>query len=302
MSLGGRKWPAAAAVIAGGLFALLLPLPIAEKSRATHALAGAFHVLLFAVLAGMLRGTIPARIPGWLIWLGLVFAAGAIEWLQPFLGRSAEWSDWVYGAAGAACFSGRRLGLGGLRRRWLALGLLLFFPVGWELTMWHQESKAFPVLAQPGTMWARRGWTLNDVQLSVTVEKNFRVENKNTKNKERPLYPGLFRASVTSDWCNHAQLQTALYWPTPQPAIFALRIDDAPNNPPYAERFQKEFAVSQGWNHVEISPAEWGYTSGGRPMNLQTIHQWGVFLVSTVPLEYFLLAPVRLIPSERKHE
>ena len=73
-------------------------------------------------------------------------------------------------------------------------------------------------------------------------------------------------------------------------------MDDLPGNPPYAERFQREFAVTQGWNHVKIPAAQWGTASGGRAMNVEAIRQWGLFLVSaTEGFDYFLFAPVRLV-------
>ena len=299
MSLGGRRWPVAAAVVAGGLFALLLPLPVGEQSRVAHALAGSCHVILFAVLAGVLRAVAPARISGWLIWLGLAVGAGAIECIQPFIGRSAEWAEWFYGVAGAACFSFRRpWPAGGSCGRWVMvmLGLLILFPLGWEFSMWRGEDRAFPVLAQPGTFWAGRGWTLHGVKLSVTAEGNFRVTSKTTKNQEGFAYPGLFRGAVVSDWSEGGAFQTAIYWPGSESAVFAVRMDDLPGNPPYAERFQREFAVTQGWNHVKIPAAQWGTASGGRAMNVEAIRQWGLFLVSaTEGFDYFLFAPVRLV-------
>ena len=67
-------------------------------------------------------------------------------------------------------------------------------------------------------------------------------------------------------------------------------MDDLPGNPPYAERFQREFAVTQGWNHVKIPAAQWGTASGGRAMNVEAIRQWGLFLVSaTEGFDYFCL-------------
>lgn len=258
------------------------------------------HVLLFAGLAWVGGRIWPGRFSRWFLWLALALMAAVLEWVQPLAGRSTELADWLYGAGGAACLcSGRRPLRMGSRLRWAALCALACFPPVWEAAMWRLEMRAFPVLAQPGAGWARRGWTLNACTLSVSPESRFRVAGVNEgKGGRPPAYPGLFRIPVRPDWSRQTALRTAIFWPRPEPGVFAVRVDDRAGNPPYAERFQKEFAVTQGWNAVEIRAAELRRTSGGRPLDLESIRLWGVFLVSPVPLDYFLLDPVRLVPEE----
>jgi hypothetical protein len=89
-------------------------------------------------------------------------------------------------------------------------------------------------------------------------------------------------------------LRADLFWPAPEPVGFAIRVDDHSGYPAAAERFQREFSITQGWNSVRIPAAELGRTSGGRPLRLESIRQWGVFLVSDKPLDYFLLGAVSL--------
>ena len=95
-------------------------------------------------------------------------------------------------------------------------------------------------------------------------------------------------------------MQADLFWPEAGPAVFAVRVDDRPGNPSYAERFQKEFAVTQGWNAVRIPAEEIAKTPAGRPLRLDQVRQWGVFLVSDVPFDYFLVGTVRLEMQEEK--
>lgn len=95
-------------------------------------------------------------------------------------------------------------------------------------------------------------------------------------------------------------MQMDLFWPEAGSAVFAVRVDDRPGNPPYAERFQKEFAVTQGWNAVRIPAEVIAQTAGGHPLHLDQVRQWGVFLVSDVPFDYFLIGTVRLDMSEEK--
>ena len=164
--------------------------------------------------------------------------------------------------------------------------------------MVRMETRAFPVLAQPGSRWADRGWTLNGVDLRIVREEGFKLSP--SSGATTFAYPGFFREPIRQDWRGIRALQTDLFWPGPTSAVFAVRVDDRPGNSPYADRFQREFAVTQGWNAVSIPVAEIQRTSGGRPMRLDHVWQWGVFLVSDVSFDYFLVSTVRLdLPEEK---
>ena len=161
--------------------------------------------------------------------------------------------------------------------------------------MLRLEVRAFPVLADSALRWSRRGWTLNAVRISSAISAGLRVDAEAESKAGPPgIYPGLFRAPACADWRGAEALRAELFWPAPEPVVFAIRVDDQPGNPAYAERFQREFSVTQGWNSVRIPAAELEQTSGGRPLRLESIRQWGVFLVSDKPMDYFLLGTVRL--------
>ena len=156
------------------------------------------------------------------------------------------------------------------------------------------EMRAFPVLAEPGPAWAERGWTENGVRMISLSGDGFRVEADPVSAGAGTAYPGIFRSPACSDWSGAEALRARLFWPAPNQVFFALRVDDRPGNAPYADRFQLEFAVTQGWNSVEVPVEDLRRTSGGRPMDLSSIRHWGVFLVSDSPFDYFLLGSVSL--------
>lgn len=253
------------------------------------------HVLLFAALAWIWGRILPKGRRGWALWVALALISAGVEWIQPRMGRSKELMDWLYGAGGAACICGTwhwrwRLGF-----RWTGVLVLCLFPPTWEMAMVRAETRSFPVLAEPGDWWAGRGWSLNGVRLSPACRDGFRFERAASHGEERAVYyPGIFRVPACPDWRGTKALQAELFWPDRDPAVFAIRVDDQPGNPPYSERFQREFTVTQGWNSVRIPAAELGRTSGGRPLQMGTIRQWGVFLVSDIPFDYFLMRIVRL--------
>ena len=288
-------WAAALGGVAAVLF-LLWPWQSAPGGRVGYALGGSAHVWLFAGLAWLLERSLPPTRRGWVPWAGLAILSAGAEGLQTFVGRSAEWSDWFYGMGGAACVCATGRWRGGLR--WIPVLLLCLFPPFWELAMVRMEADAFPVLAQPGSLWADRGWSLNGVEFAVSGTEGFTLSR--TSDAPPIPYPGFFREPARRDWRGIRAMQVDLFWPESLPAVFAVRVDDRPGNPPYAERFQKEFAVAQGWNAVRIPAEEIAQTAGGQPTRLDQVRQWGVFLVSDVPFDYFLIGSVRLEMQEVK--
>lgn len=299
MDVWDAGWKRRSAAAFGGLavLALLLaPLSLPPEGSVGRAFGGSAHVALFAGLAWLVgRALSPSR-RGWLPWAGLAFLSAGVEWLQPLVGRSAEWVDWFYGIGGAACICGTWRWRGGLR--WAGVLALGLFPWAWEGAMIRLETQAFPVLAQPGRLWSSRGWSLNGVNLSVSHQEGFRLSPGPSENSTS--YPGFFREPTCSDWRRIRALHLDLFWPETLPAVFAVRVDDRPGNPPYAERFQREFSVTNGWNRVQIPSEEIAWTAGGRPMRMDHVTQWGVFLVSGVSFDYFSVGTVRLdLPKEQ---
>lgn len=297
--LGGR-WPA---VLGGaaGVFLLLLPLPFPPPDRIGSAISDSMHVALFAALAWLWGRRTSARWRGWRLWVLLVLFAAGMEWLQSFTGRSPEWMDGLYGAGGAAILCGSWQWRWLRPLRWGALIALCLFPFFREWTRLHLEVRAFPALVDPDAGWASKGWVPSGVWLAGAQAGGLRVEAVPGDGKTGGrTYPGLFRTAAHADWSGARALQAALFWPAPEPVVMAIRVDDRSGNPPYAERFQKEFTVTQGWNSMQIPLEELQWTAGGRALDLARIRQWGVFLVSGAPLDYFLLGSVRLELKEEQ--
>lgn len=292
--LAGWAWLAVVPVLLFLWPAAFLP----ERTPLTGAAGLALHVGVFAGWAQVSIRVWGRRIsPSW-IWLMLAGLAGALEWVQPWIGRSGEWLDWVAGAAGAGwiCMFAPA---GARRMRWGGVGVMMLVPIAWAGGLLGLETRAFPVLAQPGLVWAAQGWVLNGATLSTTEEGEFRLRRSPPAEVDHDRHPGVFRRPAVADWRGAEFLTTRIYWPETESAVWALRVDDRSGNPPYADRFQREFAVTQGWNIVRIPVEKLGRTSGGRPLDLGNIHIWGVFLVSDTPFDYVLLDVVQLeLPQE----
>jgi hypothetical protein len=290
----GRGWvlaPAAVAVVA----VLTVPFGFGHPYPFCKAAGFSAHVLLFASLAWIVERTWTGQAAKWMFFI-LVVLAPAMELVQPLVGRSGEWQDALWGVLGVAWVAATgRLRLWGWVRLFGA-GCLAALPPAWEGGMWRQEIRAFPALVRPGARWSEQRWELNDLRLSAAGHAGYlRCERRTGRRPEDKLtYPGLFRTPASSDWREMVALCASVYWPGPDSAIFALRVDDRHGNPPYPDRFQREFSATQGWNEVRVSAEEMRRTSGGRPMDLGEIRRWGVFLVEGGPFDYFLLGPVYL--------
>ena len=294
----GGRWPAALGS-AVGVFLLWCPLPWPPADRLAAAVGNGLHALLFAGLAWLWGRRLPVAGRGWRLWGALALAAAALEGGQALTGREPEWADFWLGVAGAgvACAPAR------LSRalRLATLACLCAGPCLWTGAMVRLERRAFPALADPQAVWSRGGWMPNGVRLAGAGEGGLRVEGLAGGGKE-PVraYPGLFRVPVRSDWRGVRALRAELRWPAAQPGVAAIRVDDRSGNPPYADRFQREFVLTQGWNAVRIPADELGRASGGRALDLSRVRRWGVFLVSGGRFDYFSLGDVRLELTEER--
>ena len=274
------------------LLAFVAPVSIEQMGPYGVAVAKTAHIGLFACLAwlwgrpGRAGNARPLR-----LWLLLLLLAGVIEGLQHWTGRNADWRDILWGGLGAGWFCFFR----NLRPRLIPPVLLLCFlavPFAWTGWHLHQETRAFPVLAHSAQSWARRGWKETGGSL-VFEEAHFRFVPAAQAGSAD--YPGIFRRPHSADWRTARALTACVYWPHDKPAVFALRIDDRREQPAYEDRFQTEFAVTQGWNRISIPSGQFSKTSGGRPMNLEQVTRWGLFLVSDTDFDYFLFSTVQLL-------
>ncbi len=280
---GGRWLPWLISVVM--VAPLVVPLPHSDDSPLWRMVSGTSHVILFTVLAWQLAQCAPARLRGLKLWFGLAILAGLIEMWQLKIGRSAEWSDWFYGLLGATGAIGTAK-LHSKLRVAVLLGLALIPPL-WIGTLLAQEARAFPVLLDPQSIWARQGWTQQGGQVQPLDFSKFCFRANSSG--EEVEYPGLFRPVFHCDWRGITALRGSIYWPNAMPTICAIRVDDQRGNPPYADRFQREMAITQGWNQIVIPSAELRMTPSGRELQMEQIQQWGIFLIAPPQFENFVL-------------
>jgi VanZ family protein len=290
VSRGWRRLLLAAAV--AGFLLFFLPIPAGmppldfglQLSEMYHALYFSFFVAVFLALAPLPPSR---RKAAFLAFFTASLLAAAVEFLQPFFGRSCEFSDFVIGstaAAAAAAVLGARLPL---RRRFaaaaLALPLLLFSPVAARYALLARPLRAlFPTLYAPEKLCFFAPWDLHGVEL-------FR-DGTVVPTGEEAEYPGLFRLAARQDWSAFSALVLRVEWQGPEGTVGVVRVDPAGvRDPAYGERLQIEVPLARGENAIRLP-------LGAAPFNLERTGVWGFFLVSPGGFDYFRLVDAHLLP------
>lgn len=208
------------------LAALLLPLPHEWSAGWRSELLNRMHVPLFALLGILL----PAR----KAWITLLIA-GAVELVQPWVGRSASWADFGWGVLGAV--TALIWHAKSLPWRLIALVTAIAPPATWWVQIAKAQSEAqtqFPVLMNgpasllwvlsPGAEHSEAGLTLRG-NSSVRVEVSNRdwnafqaLELEATLDAARPLELGI-RLDIGAGLPNRVQAGAKL-----QPGPIHLRV------------------------------------------------------------------------------
>lgn len=236
------------------------------------------------------------RVRPWKAFGVVIVCAAVVEWLQPFVARTGELSDWLYGSAGAGLillFQHGRCGT--LRWAVLLAGsvLVAWGPVlGEHWVIIVPERNAWPLLADDGGYWSIYGpWEMEGVCKSFAGQRFIPA-------KDVP-YPGIFRTPRIKDWRSAGEIEIVLDWGAPGPAELWFRLDDGrTSQPTFDERFQTFRHVVPGRNVLRIPKNEFSCTPGGTFLDLAHIQRWGLFLVSPVTFHYIDLKTVRILPNQ----
>lgn len=112
-------------------------------------------------------------------------------------------------------------------------------------------------------------------------------------------YPGWSPALKQHNWRGYQSLRLDIYNPEQMPVDLTVRIDDTKKETGYTNRYNKTFQLVPGENTIEILLDSLTTSVTGRPLNLETIHRFMVFVVRpdkkiTLYLDNFRLIPFNL--------
>ncbi len=227
---------------------------------------------------------------------------GLSELIQPYVGRTALWSDlWqdmVGAMLGAVFFAAHRKQLATIKLRLLQIPvvlILLFYllPLGQvmvdDVIAWRQ----FPLLSGFETPLEQSRWGrgLEPVVVNDPVfagKGALRVELATTK------YSGIGLKHFPRDWSGYAAISMQVYNASPEPLDLRIRIHDVHHTHDYEDRFNTTFLLEPGWNHLRINLAEVAAGPKQRQLDLTRVGGLGLFVVEQEERRVIVIDEVRL--------
>jgi len=273
--------------------ALMVPASSSGTDRVAQAWWDFAHVPALALLSWAWMSSLRTLAP-LPTFVGCLLLTPLIELIQPLTGREASWVDLGYGWLG--CLSGGWLyWTAGERRRFWGAGFLLvvalYHPVRvtWDRLAAHH---AFPELSAFRGSFERSRWVVTGCEIEERGEGGWDVRIGG----DAP-YPGLFLRDGPMDWRNMDFLHLDIEVLDGQPLPAWLRVDDQPDDPPYAERFQQPIMLAAGRQEVRI-PVEALIAPGDQQLlDLSRIHTAGIFFSEEETGRLFRLYRLFLTPS-----
>lgn len=277
---------------------LLVPLSMQNPGRVAQSWWDAAHVPAFALITCVVMSCLSQR-PRMFVVPAMLLIVPLVELVQGVFAREQSFADMVYGWTG--CLVGGlcavSIGESGTRRWMLAAmaAAMTVAAMAYPVRLWLDDQRVqemFPVLSTFDAPLERTRWTITGCDVSGGDGWTVTIGNQ-------VPYPGLFLRERVSDWSMMAGLRIELELPGRDLLEAWVRIDDRPDNPPYFERFQKAFTLQPGTNTIHLDRQLVSYTSGGRMMNLKTIHSMGIFFSDRDAGQVIRLTKVVLELSEK---
>ena len=278
-------------LLAATALLLLLFVPDIRRpdDRFFAAAEDTLHFPLFLVITILVlrsrSNSVHPRIWAFRVTGSLILAAAAVEVIQPFLGRTGQWTDAALGVCGVlagvaldessrAEWAARRIAFVGTA---MACGLLAMGPLGGTMLDRHRARQDFPRLASFES-WLELGrWEV--AGCDVRRVRSFATHGKYALEVQvsgHDAYPGLFLTDLPVSWAGEAHLCVEVQLPSSNSLVLWMRADDRPN-PAYADRYQQAFELLPGSNRICVALNDFR-TPAGRILAPAGIKTWGLFL------------------------
>ncbi len=253
-------------LFATALSALPLVATLPSHPRMLAVLNNAAHAPVFGTLAlvllSLLRTTTslsPGRRYAAALALTLVIG-GAVELIQPMIGRAREWSDFLHDGLGAitglslaSLFEFRGAPAG--RRVLLALTCVaaaagfLWAPAE-AVAAYAWRSVRFPTLFQAGSrldcyFLRHRG---SRIRFEALPARWRRPGDQDALRVElvRGDWPGISLLEPQPDWTGYRSLRLDLTNPEDEPLALRIRVHDQSHNNDVSDRFSREYRIAPG--------------------------------------------------------
>jgi hypothetical protein len=107
-------------------------------------------------------------------------------------------------------------------------------------------------------------------------------------------YPGINFQEIKKDWSESNYLKMDIFNPSGEDLKFHIRIDDNKSGWEYANRFDKDFEMTQGMHHISISTDSIRTNMHDHPLNLKKIKRMMVFIPNNMQKREIYLDNIRL--------
>jgi len=243
------------------------------------------HLVFFVALAMALSKKFDVN--NWRVFLFITatvfFSGGLIEVIQANIGRDGNWEDLLRD------LTGTWLGLFWLQRsrKWVWVGrafsLALLIPnlsaVFFET--WYQlhAMKEFPLLAGFESnieLFSHKG------KLERSDEEHSQGAYSGKIQLTTNRYSGITFDRLFNDWSGYKWLAFDIYNPENEPLVMNIRVNDtehALNGWKYRDRFNRQFSLDPGWNHLKFSMDDIENAPERRKMNLAKVSDIVIFAI-----------------------
>ena len=283
-------------LLAVGSVLLFLGGPDYYSSRSVKYFWDIGHIVYFALITVLLsQWRFVAQMSlarQWTIILSITLLLGvSIEFMQYGVARSPDTGDVLFDLTGSLLvlvFGSLGLALKpvswrlSLQLAVLALLLVQLWPLTKSLIDEAIARQQFPLLADFETPFESDRWAGSaspSVESMPSISQGKLLKLSLTTNK----YSGVTLNYFDGNWTAARTLKFSFYNPEVNPLQIICRIHDhqhADGHQEYADRFNHNFLLVQGWNHIEIDLDEVKQSPASRRMDMRRIRGLGFFVVS----------------------
>ena len=193
-------------------------------------------------------------------------------------------------------------------RIWQAISATLvamaFLPLATAILDERKALKQFPVLADFESRFEIERWT-GDADFSIYHETYYHGKASLKVELNTSLYSGVGLKYFPENWQHYNELQLSIFNPDSEPIQLTCRIHDRQHTRGiqlYADRFNRKFSMSSGWNLIRIKLKDIENAPHKRKMALNQIQGLGIFAISlskprTVYVDYVRLVKTKFQPQ-----
>lgn len=299
------------ALLAAGVLAILLVVPIPIKGRTVSSLMDLVHAPAFALLAVLACKAAAGKLPGSLwgkllvVALPLAMCGLVAELVQSLVGRGTSWNDAranLLGACAGVCWYQSRPHTESSYRRLLLLGSCGFIALASLIPLCHLfdgwlQQRQFPLFASFETPFETSRFGRQSAKLK-RIERADAGGHWAMRIELQPdLYPGILLDGAGTDWTGYQALSFDLIVSEGPPLNLIVKVHDREHRDhDFAgdDRFDGQFQLTPGLHHIRVPLDDIQNAPRTRKMNMANIEGVQIFTYDLTEPRTIVLDNLRL--------